>query len=216
MANTIKIKRSTATATPTSLAEGELAYSEQSGNLFVGTSGNNLTVIGGTDVQAIDSKADSSHSHNEYAASGHTHSGYAATAHTHSGYSASGHTHSEYADASHSHSAYADSSHTHSEYAASSHAHSGYATTSHSHSEYAASSHTHGDATPTVAGLMSATDKTNHNTMYALFNEDGASNVIDTVQEIIAAFEDHPEGLNLITELDAKLSGSSTIDGGSF
>jgi hypothetical protein len=39
MANTIKIKRSTSTATPTSLAEGELAYSENSNNLFIGTSG---------------------------------------------------------------------------------------------------------------------------------------------------------------------------------
>jgi hypothetical protein len=47
MANTIKIKRSTTTATPTSLSEGELAYSENSKNLFIGTSGSNVTVIGG-------------------------------------------------------------------------------------------------------------------------------------------------------------------------
>jgi len=47
MANVIKIKRSTTTATPTSLAEGELAYSENSNNLFIGTSGSNVTVIGG-------------------------------------------------------------------------------------------------------------------------------------------------------------------------
>jgi len=49
MANTIKIKRSTTTATPTSLAEGELAYSENSNNLFIGTSGSNVTVIGGSE-----------------------------------------------------------------------------------------------------------------------------------------------------------------------
>ena len=49
MANTIKIKRSTTTATPTSLSEGELAYSENSNNLFIGTSGSNVTVIGGTE-----------------------------------------------------------------------------------------------------------------------------------------------------------------------
>jgi hypothetical protein len=49
MANVIKIKRSTTTATPTSLAEGELAYSENSNNLFIGTSGSNVTVIGGTE-----------------------------------------------------------------------------------------------------------------------------------------------------------------------
>ena len=49
MANIIKIKRSTITASPTSLAEGELAYSENSNNLFIGTSGANVTVIGGTE-----------------------------------------------------------------------------------------------------------------------------------------------------------------------
>ena len=48
MANTIKIKRSTTTATPSTLAEGELAYSENSQNLFIGTSGGNITRIGGT------------------------------------------------------------------------------------------------------------------------------------------------------------------------
>lgn len=47
MANTIKIKRSTTTATPPSLAEGELAYSEASNNLFIGTSGGNIENIGG-------------------------------------------------------------------------------------------------------------------------------------------------------------------------
>ena len=47
MSNTIKIKRSTTTAAPGALAEGELAYSENSNNLFIGTSGNNITVIGG-------------------------------------------------------------------------------------------------------------------------------------------------------------------------
>jgi len=47
MANIIKIKRSQVTATPASLAEGELAYSEQSDTLFIGTSGNNVTAIAG-------------------------------------------------------------------------------------------------------------------------------------------------------------------------
>ena len=51
MANIIKIKRSQTTATPATLAEGELAYSELSGNLFIGTAGANLEKIGGnTDV----------------------------------------------------------------------------------------------------------------------------------------------------------------------
>lgn len=47
MANTIQIKRSTSTATPTSLAAGELAYSENSLKLFVGESGSGVRVIGG-------------------------------------------------------------------------------------------------------------------------------------------------------------------------
>ena len=45
MANTIQIKRSTSTATPTSLAAGELAYSENSLKLFVGESGSGVRVI---------------------------------------------------------------------------------------------------------------------------------------------------------------------------
>jgi len=47
MANTIQIKRSQVTAAPASLAEGELAYSEVSENLFIGTSGSTQQVIGG-------------------------------------------------------------------------------------------------------------------------------------------------------------------------
>ena len=47
MANTIQIKRSTSTATPTSLAAGELAYSENSLKLFVGESGSGVRVVGG-------------------------------------------------------------------------------------------------------------------------------------------------------------------------
>ena len=51
MANTIRIKRSATTATPTGLAQGELAYSEASGTgngeLFIGTAGASQEVIGG-------------------------------------------------------------------------------------------------------------------------------------------------------------------------
>lgn len=47
MANVIKIKRSLSVATPTSLAEGELAYSQNSKNLFIGESDGNIKHIGG-------------------------------------------------------------------------------------------------------------------------------------------------------------------------
>jgi len=51
MANTIRIKRSTTTVTPASLAQGELAYSESTGTgngeLFIGIAGASIEVIGG-------------------------------------------------------------------------------------------------------------------------------------------------------------------------
>jgi len=50
----IQIKRSTGTATPPSLAEGELAYSELSDNLFIGKSGSVVAKIGGlTEVNKL-------------------------------------------------------------------------------------------------------------------------------------------------------------------
>lgn len=51
MANTIKIKRSQVTATPSSLSEGELAYSYNSNTLFIGD-------VGGAGVTAIAGSAD--------------------------------------------------------------------------------------------------------------------------------------------------------------
>lgn len=50
---------------------------------------------------------------NDKADSGHTHTEYASTNHTHTDYASSSHTHTEYASASHTHSDYASSSHTH-------------------------------------------------------------------------------------------------------
>lgn len=61
MANTIQIKRSQVTNTPATLAEGELAYSEASGYLFIGESGDVVTPIGGdavvTKLAGIDDNA---------------------------------------------------------------------------------------------------------------------------------------------------------------
>jgi len=55
MADTIKIKRSDTTATPSSLAAGELAYSESSGNLFYGriSDGTPVKIGGKTDVDKL-------------------------------------------------------------------------------------------------------------------------------------------------------------------
>jgi len=55
MADTIRIKRSDTTATPVSLATGEIAYSEDSGNFFIGRIADGVPVkIGGkTDVDKL-------------------------------------------------------------------------------------------------------------------------------------------------------------------
>lgn len=52
MVDTIRIKRSATTASPPTLAAGELAYSEQSGNLFYGriSDGTPVKIGGNTDV----------------------------------------------------------------------------------------------------------------------------------------------------------------------
>ena len=48
MAQVIKIKRSTTTATPTTLSAGELAYSDQSDKLFIGAPADSAVIaIGG-------------------------------------------------------------------------------------------------------------------------------------------------------------------------
>ena len=48
MANTLQIKRSNSTNTPTSLAYGELAYSQASDKLYIGKAdGSSVEVIGG-------------------------------------------------------------------------------------------------------------------------------------------------------------------------
>lgn len=52
MTNTVQIKRSATTATPPTLAVGEPAYSELSGNFFIGESGNVISKIGGKDTVA--------------------------------------------------------------------------------------------------------------------------------------------------------------------
>lgn len=50
MSQIIKIKRSAATTAPTSLSEGELAYSFLSKNLFIGTNAANIAIIGGEEM----------------------------------------------------------------------------------------------------------------------------------------------------------------------
>lgn len=75
------------------------------------------------DVAALETgKANTSHTHTEYAASSHSHTGYAASSHTHSEYAASNHEHTNYATSDHTHD-YAAADHTHTGFAADTHDH---------------------------------------------------------------------------------------------
>jgi len=86
MANIIRIKRSTTTATPASLAQGELAYSESTGTgdgeLFIGIAGASLEKIGGfkdvTKLAGIATNADVTNSTNVNAAGAIMHTDVAA------------------------------------------------------------------------------------------------------------------------------------------
>jgi len=182
MANTIKIKRSTTTATPTSLSEGELAYSESSDNLFIGTSGSNLVKIGGqTDVAKLSGIASGAEVNvqSDFNAS----SGDAQILNVPDPVITLG------GDLS------------------------GNVTLTNLASGTLSASITH------ATSAVTSTKISNWDTAYSWYSTmttaDGNA-VIDTVSEIVSAFENHAEGLNLITELDAKLTASSTIDGGSF
>ena len=80
----------------------------------------------------------------------------------------------------------------------------------HSH-PYLSNAHDASAVTTTKIGEWDAA-----HTWYSNMTTADADGVIDTVNEIVATFQNHAEGLNLITELDSKLTASSTIDGGTF
>ncbi|MFA5720579.1 MAG: hypothetical protein WC939_05950, partial [Acholeplasmataceae bacterium] len=71
-----------------------------------------------------------------------------------------------------------------------------------------------GEATQSLSGLMSAQDKTDIDTLMALFDSDGDS-VVNTIAEILAIFENYPEGVDLVTALAGKVdkvAGKSLVD----
>ncbi len=51
---------------------------------------------------------------------------------------------------------------------------------------------------------------------HVLHTSADTDNITNTIAEMVASFESHAEGLSLITELDAKLTDSSTLDGGTY
>jgi hypothetical protein len=62
------------------------------------------------------------------------------------------------------------------------------------------------EATQSLKGLLSATDKERLDALYALTQEaTGQEALIDTLNEVLAVFANYPEELNLIQELNSKL-----------
>ena len=64
---------------------------------------------------------------------------------------------------------------------------------------------TYSNATTSAAGLMSATDKTNLNTLVNLLADNDSNTTVDTIREVLNVFSNYPEGTNLANALAGKL-----------
>jgi uncharacterized protein YbjQ (UPF0145 family) len=62
-----------------------------------------------------------------------------------------------------------------------------------------------GEATTSLSGLMSSTDKTALNNLVELLATDDADNVVNTIGEVLAIFSQYPEGADLVTALGDKV-----------
>ena len=51
---------------------------------------------------------------------------------------------------------------------------------------------------------MSATDKQRLDVLHALLEEDTSNNVVDSINEVLAIFNNYPEGADLVTALAGK------------
>lgn len=67
-------------------------------------------------------------------------------------------------------------------------------------------------ATSSKDGLMSKTDKANLDTIVNSFNSDDSNTTIDTVKEVLKAFENAPEGTNIANALAAKQDEITTTN----
>lgn len=63
---------------------------------------------------------------------------------------------------------------------------------------------TYSNATVDKDGLMSKTDKANLDTIVTSLSSDDSNSTIDTIKEVLKAFEDAPEGTNIINALAEK------------
>ena len=149
-------------------------------------------------------KANSNHTHTNYADVDHTHSNYAASDHTHTGYAEAEHTHSGYAASDHTHTGYAEAEHTHDEYAPSSHSHNEYAVVEHTHSGYANSSHNH--IVADITGLQSTLDNKAtityvDNSIANLLNNSSAA--VDSIMELKDVMEDNADAISALETIAA-------------
>jgi len=69
-----------------------------------------------------------------------------------------------------------------------------------------------GEATTSLNGLISATDKTRLDTIYASFNDTDENNVVDKISEILAIFENYPEADAIVTALSSKVDKTTTVN----
>ena len=70
-----------------------------------------------------------------------------------------------------------------------------------------------GEASQSLNGLMSATDKARLDTLFALLGDsaDGDS-VVNTINEVLAIFDQYPEGADLVSALAAKVAIADIVD----
>lgn len=72
-------------------------------------------------------------------------------------------------------------------------------------------------ATQSLSGLMSATDKQRLDVLHSLLEEDTENSVVDSINEVLAIFNNYPEGADLVSALAGKVDkvtgkGLSTND----
>lgn len=66
-----------------------------------------------------------------------------------------------------------------------------------------------GEATTALSGLMSSQDKTNLNTLVALLKDEDDNSIVDTIAEVLAIFNQYPEGADLVSALAGKANRNS-------
>ena len=62
-----------------------------------------------------------------------------------------------------------------------------------------------GEATDSLSGLMSSTDKSRLNALHNLLEEDTSNSVVDSINEILSIFNNYPEGADLVNALAGKV-----------